>query len=140
MLRSPNIEVLSFITRCLRSVSVAVSVIFVVNVFLHHPEDEAGHRERIGLETDGGGVPLLPDLDPLGRETGHGADGCGRSHEIGDGLIHKPATWACAPLFLCAKALRRLPGRPDLTRTSSDPGAARLGRSREPSSSGPRPS
>ena len=41
MLRSPNIEVLSFITRCLRSVSVAVSVIFVVNVFLHHPEDEA---------------------------------------------------------------------------------------------------
>ncbi|RZJ89633.1 MAG: hypothetical protein EON88_19590, partial [Brevundimonas sp.] len=25
---------------------------------IDHPEDEAGHRERIGLETDGGGVPL----------------------------------------------------------------------------------
>jgi hypothetical protein len=41
MLRSPSIEVLSFITHSLRSMSVAVSVMFVVSVFLHHLEDEA---------------------------------------------------------------------------------------------------
>ena len=41
MLRSPNIEVLPFKPHSIRSMSVAVSVMFVVNALLHHQEDEA---------------------------------------------------------------------------------------------------